>query len=137
MKKSTIKMTCRVFIDDFEKSLNESLKKNIKVESLTKEGIAGIEEYFGMYYSIAINGKTIPLKYHTAEVQMDYNVMTIRFAESNLKIKKGEKLLVENVLFFDEFGTKQENRIGMRFPPFFEEKNFQAKLKKYSFSYTF
>ena len=136
-KTNSIKMECRVFIDDFEKSINKTLSKDINIESLTNEDKVGIENYFKLFYTISINGKKIPLKYKASEVRRENNMLAIKFLENDLTIEKGDYLLIENTLFFQEFGDVQSNNISIIIPPFLVEYNYQATLNNYSYTHTF
>jgi len=130
-KTNKLRMECKVFIDDFEKSINKTLAKNINVLNLTKKDKAGIDNYFDQYYTINLNGKKLPLKYQASEVNIQFNVLTIKFSESVIKLKKGDKLYIENKLFFQEFGYLQSNRITIRISPFIAEDNNVAVLNDY------
>ncbi len=134
---TSIQMECRVFIDDFEKSINKRLTKDIDITSLTQEDKLSIEDYFKQYYSITIKGKRIPLKFKTTELLDAQNIVIIKFAKKELIIKKGDKLTIENILFFVEYGGLQSNRVTLRMPPFLNEYSFQSTIDKYSFYYTF
>ena len=90
---SNLKTECKVFIDDFEKSINKKLVKNINLSDLTQEDKTGIEDYFEMHFNITYNGKILPLKYKGIEVLKEYNVVTIKFIENKLKLKKEIKSL--------------------------------------------
>jgi len=136
-KSKSMKMECRVFIDDFEKSINKRLTKDIDVTNLTEEDKFGIEDYFKQYYSIAINGKRMSLQLEQTELMEAQNIIIIKFAEKDFPIKKGDKLTVENILFFVEFGELQSNRVTLRMPPFLNEHSFQSSINRYSFYYTF
>ncbi|MFN7913125.1 MAG: DUF6702 family protein [Bacteroidota bacterium] len=131
-----LSVECKVFIDDFEKSINKTLTKNIDLSTPTKEDKSGIEDYFEKYYTITINGKEMPLKYKASEVLKEYNVLTIKFSEKAIKLNKGDKILIENTLFFEEFGYLQSNRITIRIPPFITEDNHEALLNNYSINKT-
>lgn len=134
---SSISVKCRVFIDDFERSINKTLLKDINVSNLTKEDKAGIENYFEMFYYITIKGKKLPFKYKTSKVYEEYNVLDIEFSENVMTIKKGDQLLIENTLFFEEFRHLQSNRITLNIPPFISEDNLVTTLSNSSISYTF
>ena len=134
---ANLKSECKVFIDDFEKSINKKLVKNINLSNLTQEDKTGIEDYFEMHFNITYNGKILPLKYKGIEVLKEYNVVTIKFIENKLKIKKGDKILIENTLFFEEFGYMQSNRITVRIPPFIAEDNREAVVNNYTIPYNF
>lgn len=131
---SSIRMECKVFIDDFENSLT---KKDFNVSNLSKEDKEEIEYFFGEYYNITINGKELPLNYEASEIHASYNVLVIKFAENDITIKKGDNLFIENKLFFEQFGYLQSNRITVRIPPFISEKNYVTTLKNYSIHYNF
>ena len=134
---ANLKSECKVFIDDFEKSINKKLVKNINLSNLTQEDKTGIEDYFEMHFNITYNGKILPLKYKGLEVLKEYNVVTIKFIENKLKIKKGDKILIENTLFFEEFGYIQSNRITVRIPPFIPEENHEAIISNYTIPINF
>lgn len=134
---ANLKSECKVFIDDFEKSINKKLIKNINLSNLTQEDKTGIEDYFEMHFNITYNGKILPLKYKGLEVLKEYNVVTIKFIENKLKIKKGDKILIENTLFFEEFGYIQSNRITVRIPPFITEENHEAIISNYAIPINF
>ena len=134
---ANLKSECKVFIDDFEKSINKKLVKNINLSNLTQEDKTGIEDYFEMHFNITYNGKILPIKFKGIEVLKEYNVVTIKFIENKLKIKKGDKILIENTLFFEEFGYIQSNRITVRIPPFIPEENHEAIISNYAIPINF
>ena len=136
-KTNSLRMECKVFIDDFEKSINKTLPKNINVSNLTKEDIKGLEDYFDTYLKISFNGKELPIKYKTSEVLREYNVLTVKFTDHLIKIKKGDKLEISNTLFFTEFGYIQSNRMTIRIPPYIIEDNQEATMNSYTIPYTF
>ncbi len=137
LNSTSLKTECKIFIDDFEKSINKTLTKNINLSDLTKENKTGIENYFEKHFNITVNGKILPLKFKASEVLKEYNVITIKFVDNKLKIKKGDKLLIENTLFFEEFGYLQSNRITVRIPPFIAEDNHEAVVNNYAIPYNF
>ena len=125
----SFRMECRVFIDDFENSINSTLTKNINISNLSKEDKEGIEAYFKKYYIITINDKEYTLKYKESEILQEYNVFCIKFSESDLTIKKGDQICIKNKLFFEEFGFLQSNRITVRMEPFIT-KNYQTTFEE-------
>jgi hypothetical protein len=127
-----LRMECRVFIDDFEYSINQTLAKDINISNPTKEDKKGIEEYFKKYYSVKLNEISYALKYSSIEVMKEYNVVTIKFEPQKIDIKKGDKLIIYNTLFFKEFAYMQTNRITIRMPPFFNEANFQTTIDDFT-----
>lgn len=131
---NSIRMECRVFIDDFQNSIN---KKDFNASNPTKEDQEEIEYFFNEFYHIMVNGKKLPLDYKSSAVFEGYNVLVIKFAENDITIKKGDNLLVENKLLFEQFGYLQSNRITIRVPPFFGEKNYEVKLNNYSIAINF
>ncbi len=133
-KTNSIRMECRVFIDDFENSINSTLTKNINISNLSTEDKKGIEDYFKKYYTITINNKIYSLKYLESEILAEYNVFCIKFSESDLKIKKGDQICIKNKLFFEEFGFLQSNRITVRMEPFVTE-NYQTTFDDYSITF--
>ena len=137
VKNSSLKMECKVFIDDFEKSINKTLTKNINLSDLSKEDIKGIDDYFENYFKITLNSKALPVKYKSSELLKEYNVFTIKFTDNVVKIKKGDKLEITNTLFFTEFGYIQSNRMTIRIPPFVVEDNHETTLNNYLIPYTF
>jgi len=137
VKNKRLKMECKVFIDDFEKSINKTLAKNINLSNLSKEDMKGIGNYFGNHYKIILNNKTLPIKYESSELLNKYNIITIKFTANVVKIKKGDKLIISNALFFAEFGSIQSNRMTIRIPPFVVEDNHESSLNNNRILYTF
>ena len=137
-EKKTLRVECKVFIDDFERSLSRSVLKDTDVSSLKKEQKPQIiEAYFKKFYSITFNGKRLPLKYESAKPLFRQNVLIIAFKRTALSIKKGDQLRIENSMFIQDFGINQSNRIAVRIPPFKINDGHVAKLGKSTFSYTF
>ncbi len=133
-EEKSMKIECRVFIDDFENTIN---RKDWDVNNLTKEDIAEIEFYFSEYYRITYNSKLIPLKYSSSIVYGGNNVISLKFSLDDLEIKKGDHMFIENKLFFKEFGYLQSNQMTVRIPPFVPEDYFEANDKKYLVHYKF
>jgi len=130
----TIRMKCRVFIDDFSMVVNKTLLKDINLLNLTKEDKAGIQNYFNAKYKISVNGKMLPLKFKS--YRQDYRIMYIEFSETDITLKKGDTLYVENSLLFEAFGSAQSNWIALRIPPFVPNNNFESKLGNHTYSQT-
>ncbi len=127
-KNNIIRIECRVFIDDFTFSMNDTFTKNLNVSDLTKEDIKGIESYFMRYYKIFINDTIYPLVYTSSEVYKENNVVALKFAKKVPVIKEGDQICIENTLFFEDFGFLQSNRIVVRVPPFIEENYFEVTM---------
>ena len=137
-KKKTIRMECKVFQDDFEYSLSRSVLKGRDLSKLKREERPQIiEAYFKQFYSIRFNDQRVPLKYGAVEVLREHNVLVISFQATPLTIKTGDKLEVRNLLFFQDFGNAQSNRVLVRIPPFGIDDGHVGTMNNYSFSYTF
>ncbi len=124
-KDNVLEVECRVFIDDFTFSMNDTFTKNFNASSLSKEDIEGIESYFEKYYKIFINDKIYTLSYTSSEVFEEYNVLSIKFFNKIPVIKKGDQICIENTLFFQEFDFLQSNRMTVRIPPFISEDYYE------------
>jgi len=124
----SIRMECRVFIDDFERCINPTLPSNINVFDLGPTDQEGIENYFSKNYLIEVNGERIPLEYQSSEVNKAYNTLTIKFSETPLSLKKGDKVWVKNTLLFEKFRYSQVNRITLHLSPLLEEHNHPAEI---------
>ena len=134
----TLRLECKVFLDDFERSLSRSVLQGVDVSTLKKEERPRIiESYFKEFYQIRLNGKKLPLKYQTVVPLYDRNVLIIKFAKISLPIKKGDTLEIENSMFFRDYGPSQSNRIAVRIPPFGIEEGQVATWNNFKFSYTF
>lgn len=136
-KTNKLRMECRVFVDDFEKSMAQTLTKNVNSSNLTEEDKAAIEKYFDLFYTISINGKKLPLKYKSSEINEKNNMLTIQFSEHDLTIEEGDYLFIKNTLFFEEFGDIQSNNISIIIPPFLAEYNYRTTLNNQVYSHTF
>ncbi|MEM7037914.1 MAG: DUF6702 family protein [Bacteroidota bacterium] len=123
----SIRMECRVFIDDFERCINQTLSSDINVSNLSTEDKRGIENYFCESYLITVNGTKLPLNYESSEVNSGYNTLTINFSETPLSLKKGDKVWVKNTILFEEFQYTQVNRITLHLLPLLAEHNHQAE----------
>ena len=137
-KDKTIRLECKVFLDDFERSLSRSVLKGVDVSTVKRqERPKIIEAYFNEFYRITFNGKKLPLEYASIIPLKEHNVLIIKFKRTPLSIKKGDKLDIENSMFFRDFGPAQSNRVAVRIPPFGIEEGRVATWDRYNFSYTF
>ncbi|WP_298317565.1 DUF6702 family protein [uncultured Aquimarina sp.] len=123
---NSLEVECRVFIDDFTFSMNDTFTKNFNASDLSKEDIEGIENYFKKYYKIIINDKIYTLTYISSEVFEKHNVLSIKFSKKIPVIKEGDQICIENTLFFQEFDFLQSNRMTVRIPPFISEDYFEV-----------
>ncbi|WP_299675863.1 DUF6702 family protein [uncultured Tenacibaculum sp.] len=128
-----IRVECKVFVDDFLQSMGRPMNVN----HLNEKDIADIEKYFNEYYVITVNDQKFNFNYDSSYFQKALNVLTIKFNESDLVVKKGHILKVKNTLLFDVFGFLQSNRMELRFPPFFKSSYFESTKVKDSLTYTF
>ena len=127
-----LKMMCRVFIDDFENSLNAKLTKDINIYEPSPKDEQIIENYFKKNYSIYINGQKYPIRYQGSVVSEANNIVTIAFAEHVMPIRKGDEICIENTLLFEEFGFLQSNVITLNIPPLKVDENFEARHDDYT-----
>ena len=128
-------MECKVFIDDFAPAIGPNLENRINDNSLTKDDLLRIENYFMTNYKIFIDGKKLLLtidKYKVAN-----NVMTLSFSSTYITLKKGDKLNIENELLFEKFPDLQSNWMTIQIPPFLPNYNFESKFDNYLYSFTF
>ena len=133
----TIRMECKVFIDDFQRSLLNSVAKGIDPSKVKrKDRHRLIEAYFDVFYTIEHNGKRVPLKLKAVTPLSRQNVLVIQFARVPLRIKKGDKLVIQNSMFFRDFGAAQTNRIAVRIPTFNIRDGHVGTIRNHVFSYT-
>ena len=85
-EEQTIRMECRVFIDDFENAINGNYNTSIEVKELSNDDIAIIEAFFRVFYKVTINGKKLDFTYTSSEVVEEYNVFNIKFKLSLIHI---------------------------------------------------
>ena len=134
-KTKSIRVDCRVFIDDFAPVINKTLLGRLENSSITEDDKLAIQNYFAFKYRISINGNILPFKIKDYQVQS--NVMNIEFAKNYITLKKGDKLYIENNLLFEEFGPMQTNWVTLRIPPFLPKGSFESQIESNSFSKTF
>jgi hypothetical protein len=132
-----VKVECKLFIDDFEKSINPTLTKNIDLSILSEADKIGINAYFDKRFTIKLNDTIVPLKFESHELHLDYNVVTIRFSKSDLSINEGDSMKVKNILFFEEFSYMQSNRVTIMAQPYFQEYNMETNIDIKTFTYNF
>ena len=137
IKTKSLNMECRVFRDDFQRSLNKSVLRNIDPSSLTRDGkIKAIESHFKRHYTIIHNGRTLPLKLDSSKYIRSQNVIVLKFQPNSLTLQKGDRLFIRNTLFFDDFKYAQSNRILIRIPHFSIDDQHVATLSNNRISYT-
>lgn len=131
----SVGIECKVFIDDFAKAFSSAtIETRMNLSKLTEKDKTLIEDYFVKKYKIFVNGILLPIKFGTYTSKE--NVMTLKFSKIDIDLKKGDKILIENELLFDEFEFQQSNWITLRLPPFIKNSNFACKLDKSTYSKT-
>ena len=133
-EKNSIRMECRLFIDDFENTID---RDDFNVSSLSNEDIQEIEYYFDKFYRILINSNKLKLNYESSKVYGTTNVLGIKFLIEDISIEEGDALLIENKLFFAEFGPLQSNQMTVRIPPFLNQGFHETTLDDYVVNYQF
>ena len=134
--KKSIRMECKVFIDDFELSLMNSVLKRKKPSEVKKADRPGvIEAYFQQFYRLKHNGKQLSWKFKSLTPLHRENVLVIQFADISLKLQKGDRLVIENTMFFRDFGYAQTNRIAVRIPAFKVKDAHAASVRNHVLSY--
>ncbi|MEL6533957.1 MAG: DUF6702 family protein [Bacteroidota bacterium] len=128
----SISIECRVFIDDFENTLG---LENFDASNISKKHQSDIEYYFLEFYRISVNGQEFTLNYSSSEALEANNVLNLKFLVNDVSLQEGDELIIENSLFFMEFGEKQTNRMIIRFPPFIPEVNYIATIDNPLVSY--
>ena len=133
----TIRLECKVFIDDFQRSLLNSVAKGIDPSKVSrKDRHRLIEAYFNVFYSIKHNGTPVRLKFKAVRPLSRQNVLIIQFKRVPLNLKDGDELVVQNTIFFRDFGAAQSNRILVRIPLFGIEDGRVATIRDHFFRYT-
>lgn len=130
-----INMECKVFIDDFSPVIGPNIEQSVNNKSLSSDDLLSIENYFNTNYKIFIDGDKLPLVINNYKVAN--NVMTLSFSISNITLKIGNKLNIENELLFEKFPDLQSNWMTIQIPPFIPNNNFESKFENYIYSHTF
>ena len=130
-----INMECKVFIDDFSPAIDPNIEQRVNNKSLSSDDLLRIENYFNTNYKIFIDGDKLPLVINNYKVAN--NVMTLSFSISNITLKIGNKLNIENELLFEKFPDLQSNWMTIQIPPFIPNYNFESKFENYIYSHTF
>ena len=130
-----INMECKVFIDDFSPAIAPNIEQRVNNKSLSSDDLLRIENYFNTNYKIFIDGDKLPLVINNYKVAN--NVMTLSFSISNITLKIGNRLNIENELLFEKFPDLQSNWMTIQIPPFIPNNNFESKFENYIYSHTF
>ena len=133
-EKSSINIECRVFIDDFQDTIN---RKDFNPSNPSKEDIEEVEYYFDEFYRILLNSSKLTLSYKSSKAYLANNVLSIKFLVENVTLNKGDALQIENKLFFEKFGPLQSNKMTIRIPPFVEEGYHETTFQRFTVNYQF
>ncbi|MDB3914175.1 hypothetical protein N9378_04880 [Flavobacteriaceae bacterium] len=128
-------MECKVFIDDFSPAIGPNIEHRVNNKSLSRDDLLSIENYFNTNYKIFIDGDKLPFVINNYKVAN--NVMTLSFSITNITLKIGNKLNIENELLFEKFPDLQSNWMTIQIPPFLSNYNFESKFENYIYSHTF
>jgi hypothetical protein len=128
-------MECKVFIDDFSPAIGPNIEYRVNNKSLSTDDLLSIENYFNTNYKIFIDGDKLPFVINNYKVAN--NVMTLSFSITNITLKIGNKLNIENELLFEKFPDLQSNWMTIQIPPFLPNYNFESKFENYIYSHTF
>ena len=130
-----IRVQCKVFMDDFQLSLLNSVLKGRDPRKVKKqERPALIEKYFEQFFSIEHNGRRLLWKVDSLTPLYRENVLVIRFKRMKARLSKGDSLSIKNAIFFRDF-YDQTNRTVVRIPSFGIEDAHAATIKNYSYVY--
>ena len=135
--KRVLQLECKVFIDDFELSLKNSVLKNIDPSKLNQSYEARvIDDYFQRFYRIKLNDQSVAMKIVSTKPMRRQNVLVLRFEANEFDFKHGDILEIKNLLFFRDFGPAQTNRIVVRMPNFGIDDAHAATIYDYTLRYT-
>ena len=130
-----IRVQCKVFMDDFQLSLLNSVLKGRDPRKVRKQDRPRlIEKYFGQFFSIEHNGRRLPWKVQSLTPLYRENVLVIRFSKMPANLSKGDTLSIKNAIFLRDF-YDQTNRTVVRIPSFGIEDAHAATIKNYSYVY--
>ena len=135
-KRNTFNMECKVFIDDFQLSLVNSILKDRDPNSVKQEDRAGlVEQYFQKFYSVRHNGRQLIWKVHRIVPLYRENVLVIQLQGASSKLNRGDKVTVENTIMFPDFGSTQTNRTVLLIPSFHIDDGHAATMHDYKMTY--
>ena len=133
----SLRMECKVFIDDFQLSLVNSILKDRDPNSVKREDRRElIEQYFQMFYSVRHNGRSLTWRVEQVIPLYRENVLVIQFDSGMTRLKKGDKVTVENTIMFRDFGSAQTNRTVMVIPEYDIDDGHAATVRDYTMTYT-
>ena len=117
--KRVLQLECKVFIDDFERSLRNSVLKNVDRSTLKQSDEARvIDDYFEKFYRITLNDRAVKMNVVSTTPLRRQNVLVIRLEANGVEFRASDVLEIKNILFFRDFGPAQTNRTFVRLPTF-------------------
>ena len=132
----SLRMECKVFRDDFERSLSRAILKGKDPSTIKREDKSKIvDAFFKKYYTITHNGKKLPLNLQSSKFLEGHNVLVLRFKPSKIRLRKGDTISIKNTLFFQDFGYAQSNRMTVRIPNFSLNENKVSTFSDFKFSF--
>lgn len=107
--KKKINITCKLFIDDFENTINNNLKTKYNLSQLSenKEAQNAVFGYVNRHLQLILNNSNVPLKFVGFETEAD--IVWI-YLESTSTEKKLKTIKVKNSLLCD-FNDEQINLV--------------------------
>ncbi|WP_340065212.1 DUF6702 family protein [Ascidiimonas aurantiaca] len=111
----SLQMITRIFIDDFEKSLEE--RYGIKAHLMTEQEHKDIDSYIKKYLedklSVTINGKPAEIKYIGKTYDVD--VVKCYMEIENVRYKRLKTIVITNRILYEIF-EEQQNIVHFRLP---------------------
>jgi hypothetical protein len=97
----SVQIMHKVFVDDFEQTLNKNYKVNLDILSLsnTQSIDSMVENYLGKNFAVVIDGKAQEISYLGSE--LEDNVLWCY--QEIYKVRKPETFEITNSIMFDEF----------------------------------
>ena len=111
----SLQLIIRIFIDDFEKSLEE--RYGIKAHLMTNEERKDVDRYIEKYLndklSVKINGKPVEIKYIGKTYDVD--VVKCYLEIENVRYKRLKTITISNRILYEIF-EEQQNIVHFRLP---------------------
>lgn len=106
-KDAALQITSRIFIDDFEKVLQEryNLKAELATKNEAKEADAFIEKYFRTKFTVEINGKNAP--YHFIGKEYDTDILICYIEVPDVDMATATSIQIGNEMLTDIFDEQQ------------------------------
>jgi len=106
-KDKALQITSRIFIDDFEKVLQEryDFEAKLATESESQDADAFIEKYLKAKFAVATNGKAVP--YTFIGKKYDTDVVVCYIEVPKIDLAEIESIQIENEILTDLFDEQQ------------------------------